>query len=176
MNYIDNELENVINNEFDYSNIIPEAESILYLVKYFENTWNQFLNICEEDEKRNQPLKYEFQNYNYKKGYSRFEIYIREKSYNNITCKSFNSLMDIVKSGQLKNVKSLEIIMELNYRRGKQYELVEHENTFRVIFKPYEILFTRHSNHNESGMNMIENDINEIMKKCKTANSIFCTK
>ena len=176
MNYIDEEKELVISNEFDYSNKLAEVEAIVYLAQYFENTYQQFLALCAEDEKKNEPLKYEFQKYNYKNSYSRFEIYIREKSYNNITCKSLSSLIDTVKKGQLKNVSSLEIIMELNYRRGKQYELETHENTFKLIFKPYEIVFTRNSNHNESQMNQIESNINKIMEQFKTANSIFCTK
>ena len=66
--------------------------------------------------------------------------------------------------------------MDLDFRRGNGDDLIEHENSFKVIFKPYEITFARKSNHNELKMNQIEYNINNILKQFTVANSIFCTK
>lgn len=176
MNYVNNEQEIVINNEYDYSNIVAEVENIAYLVQYFENTYNQFLKICEEDEKRNEPLKYEFQNYNFKNYYSTFAVNIRMKTYNNVTCNSLESFVETVKKGQVNNISCLEIAMELNYQRGSNDNKKKHENSFKIIFKPYDIIFARKSNYNEENMNQIEKNINEMLKKFKVANSVFCTK
>ena len=39
------EVETVINNEKDYSNIIPIAENIAYLIQYCDQVYNQFLKL-----------------------------------------------------------------------------------------------------------------------------------
>ena len=175
--FINEEELTVINNEYDYSNCIPTIECITYLVQYCDNVYRQFTELVIADEKKNEPLKYEFRNYNYRKSYGeRFEIYVKEKSYNNITCKDFATFQKAVSDGNLKNVDSLEIKMNLDYKRGKNSSLVDYENSFVIIFKPYEITFARKSNHNEFNMGEIENNIKDILNKFPVVNSIFCTK
>ena len=51
--YLDEEAITIVNNEYDYSNGIPTIESISYLVKYLDNVYKNFLNLIEEDEKKN---------------------------------------------------------------------------------------------------------------------------
>lgn len=175
--FIDEEVTTVINNEYDYSNIVPTQEMITYLVQYCDSVFKQFMALVYEDEKRNEQFKQEYKNYNYKKSYGEsLEIYIREKSYNNITCKDFASFQSAVNDGNLKNVSDLDIKLQLDYKRGREDSLVDYENSFSILFKPYEITFARKSNHNEANMNQIETTINEILKKFPVANSIFCTK
>lgn len=77
------EVEAAINNERDYSNIIPTAENIAYLVQYCEQVYNQLIKLIEDDEARNQKIKYDLQNYNFKKSFSEnFEVLVREKNFN----------------------------------------------------------------------------------------------
>ena len=78
----------VINNEFDHSNIIPTSDAVLYLVKYCDQM-NQYLKkMIDEDKEKNKKLKEEYQEHKYKKHYGQgLDIYIREKKYNNINCK-----------------------------------------------------------------------------------------
>ena len=81
---MDVEYEKTINNEFDYSNVIANPMDIAKIVQYCDNIYNQFVILLDEDEKRNEKLKYEFQIYNYKRCYSDgFTIYIKDKKYNN---------------------------------------------------------------------------------------------
>ncbi len=177
MDFYEEEKETVINNEFDYSNIIPTAEHIGTLVQYCENVYNQFLKLIEEDEQKNEKLKIEYKNYKYAKSYGeKFEVSIREKTYNNLDCKTYNSYIDAVNNGQLKEVHSLKINLDLDYKRGSGNNLNYHENSFTIIFKPYEIKFARKSNFNEENMNQIENTINKILQQFQKVNSIFCTK
>ena len=171
------ELETVINNEYDYSNIIATADNISHLVQYCEQLYDQLMKLIQEDEIKNEKFKYEFKNYNYNKHFGMcFEIKIRGKSYNVIECKSYNAYLEAVNSGQLKEVSSFEIDLKLNYRRGKKDNLKDYENSFKLIFKPYEIKFKRQSNHNESDINQIEIAICDILNKFPVANTIFCTK
>lgn len=167
----------VINNEFDYSNILPTTEAVSYLVQYCDQMNKQLTKLVEADEEKNRQFKPEYKEYNYKHSYGQqFEIYIREKSYNNITCKDYEIFDAAVKDGNLNNVSSMDIKLCMDFKRGKGDNLVEYENSFTIIFKPYEITFARKSNHNDMNMNQVEDQINSILKQFPVANCIFCNK
>lgn len=176
--YNNEEVETTINNEFDYSNIIVDVEHLAHIIQYCDNVYSDFKTLLDENEKRNEKLKYEFQTFDYKKSYgNRLNIRISKKNYyNDTSCKSYNSFMDAVHQGQLKNIAALEIELVLNYRRGTNFEFNEHENYFKIYFKPYDIKFFRKSNYNEKYMNQIEENMNAILKKFQIADSIFCSK
>ena len=177
MNYFEEETETVINNEYDYSNIIPTIENITYIVKYCDKIYNQFVKLVEGDENKNEKLRYDLQNYKYKKSYSEeFEVKIRNNLYNSITCKGYDSFVEAMNNKRIVNVESLEIKLNLSYKRGKIDTLSEHENSFSIVFRPYKVIFSRKSNHNEADMNQIENNINEILKIFPAVNTIFCSK
>lgn len=172
-----NEEELVINNEYDYSNIIPTEDKIIKIVEFCDQMYNNYLHLIEEDEKQNEKLKYEYQNYNFKNCYGmELEIKINSKNYNNISCKGYKAFLEIVSNNQLKNIDSLEIKLNLDYKKGKNNNLKEHQNSFNITFKPYEITFIRKSNYNEDTMNRIERIINKLLKEFSIANTIFCSK
>ncbi len=54
MDYLE---ETVINNEYDYSNIVPAVENITYIIQYCAQIYNHFLKLSEEDENKNERLK-----------------------------------------------------------------------------------------------------------------------
>lgn len=173
----DLEEETTINNVYDYSNIVPTIENIMPMIQYCDQVFNQFLKLIEEDEVRNEKLKYEFKNYNYKKSYrENFEVTIRQKNFNTISCKNYNSFVEAINSGQLLNIDRLEIELRLDYSRGKHLQLVHHENSFHISFKPYEIKFMRKANYKEEDMEQIENSLNTMLQKFSVANTIFCSK
>ena len=179
MDQQDIEKEVQVSNEFDYSNIVAEVQSISYLVQYCEALYNQLIKLASNDEEKNARLKSEFKNYEYKKTFNtKFEVLIKENgnSFANLNCKNYETFNEAVNSGHLKNVDTLTIELDLTYKRGKEFSLKDYENNFKIVFKPYNIKFTRKSNHSETFMNEIENNINEILKKFRVQNSIFCTK
>lgn len=168
----------VINNEFDYSNIVPTIETISYLVQYCDQLNKQLKKLVEEDDEKNKQFKYEYKDYLYKKSYGQeFRVYIKEKSYsNNITCNDYESFLSAVKGGNLNQVVGLDIRLCMDFLRGKEGNLEEHKNLFTIIFNPYDIKFARKSNHNDPTMNKVEEEINSILKQFPVANSIFCNK
>ncbi len=176
------ELEKEVFNEYDYSNIVPEVEPITYLVRYCDTVYNQLLDMMRQEEEKNEKLKSEFRFYEYKKNYNtKFEVVIRKKSkdfasINSIECDSYNKFMAAVNDGHLKNVDSLVIKLNLSYKKGKDYELTNYDNSFKISMNPYDIKLIRKSNHAEDIMNQIENTLNDILKKFKTQDSIFCSK
>ena len=90
------ESKSIINNEFDYSNILPTVDCIKYLISYCDRIYKQFVELVKKDEEKNLPFKPEYKNYIYGKSYnSGFEIYIAEKTYNNISCNGFFSIFNI---------------------------------------------------------------------------------
>lgn len=175
-----NELREVeISNDFDYSNIVADVESISFLVQYCDSIYQQFSKICEEDEEKNLKLKSEFKCFQYKKTYSTgLEIAIRDKvkNFNTMSCKNLESFKEAINAGHLKGADSLNITLDLSFKRGKNFQQKEYENIFKITFKPYDIKFNRKSNHDDSTMNLVENQINDVLKKFKTQNTIFCTK
>lgn len=170
--------ESIINTEYDYSNILPTIDWVAYLVQYCDQVYNQLLSFQKEEEEKNKQFKEEYREYNFKKKYSQgLEIYIREKNYhNNITCKNYNTFKTAVDDGNLNNVIGVEIKLNIDFERGRSGKYESHENTFAIIFKPYEITFSRKSNYNDQNMSEIEKQINEILKKFPVANCIFCNK
>ena len=103
------EVETVINNEYDYSNIVASGENIAYIVQYCENLYKQFLALVEQDERKNEALKYEYKNYEYGKHFKcEFTITIKNSGLNNIICKSLYYLYKLLKGGsyELKDRKN----------------------------------------------------------------------
>ncbi len=171
-----NDTEISINNRFDYSNIIPDVNNITYIIQYLDGLYNQFKKLVDEDEMKNEKLKYDYRNYNYKHHFiSGLEIRVR-KEFNTITLKNFASYTETLKNNQVINIDSLDIELNLCYYRGKEGDLTEYRNTFTISFKPYEIVFTRASNQKVPEMDQIEKTINDMMKKFHVANTIFCSK
>ncbi len=176
MNYNGNLTEQIVNNEFDYSNTIANEQSVLLLAKYIDDIYKRMLAIFEEDERKNEKLKWEFKDYAYKKSYVRLEFTMKNKNYGSIECETYEALVNYAKAGNINNLISFEIKMTLDYSRGKGDSLIKIENLFNVIIKPYEITFTRKSNYDEVYMKQIEDGINSILKQFKIENTIFCSK
>lgn len=177
MEYFDDNIETSINNEYDYSNMIVTVQSVDFVARLCDHFYNYFLSLVESDEAKNEKLKYEFQNYEYKKSYlDSFKIMIQNKSYNSIYCKSYDSFVDAVNKGQVKNVNCLEIELNLSYQRGTTSKFVNHENVFNITFKPYNIVFTRKSNFKEVNMDKVETSINELLEQIPVVDTIFFSK
>lgn len=173
-NYIDENTPFGIHNQHYYSTIVPTEECIIYLVQYCDDEYNKFNALTDEVEK-NKEQHGEY-SYSFKKGSMTFEVTLRGKSYNNVTCDSFLEFEQAIEGKGLKEISSLEIKMDLNFKRDREDASAEHQNSFVITFRPYEISFIRKSNHNETMMNQIEINIDEVLKRFPSINSIFATK
>lgn len=174
MNQEEKKLE--INKEFDYSNSVPELSVISILVQYCDSYYRQLIKMCEVDEAKNEKLKSEYKVFQYKKSYNtKFEVAIKENGFSNLLS-NYDSFVETINEGHLTNVESLTLTLDLSFKRGQNMATKEHENLFKIVFKPYSIVFTRKSNYIDENMEQIENVINGILKKLKVQNTIFCTK
>ena len=91
-------------------------------------------------------------------------------------CDYIDSFISAYKNGSLKKVNEVTITLNLYFYRGKGGQEVEHENSFVISFKPYNIKFIRQSNHEDSNMDQIEKQFDAILSEMAVANSIFCDK
>jgi hypothetical protein len=170
-------VKKIINNQYDYSNIIPMLDAVSYLVEYCDKTNNLFSELTDKDEEKNKQYKIEYREYQYKKDYGQqFSVAIYDKDYKCIRCKDFDSFMVAVRDGNLNNVSLLEINLYLGFYSGKGDNLEMHNNKFEIIFKPYATSFTRTADHDDNIMNKIESEIIDILNQFPSANSIFCNK
>lgn len=169
--------KDIINNEYDYSNILPTISSITYLVAFCDNIYKQFIEIMAKEEKKNKPFKEEYKEYNFKKVYSNsFNVEIKMQPFNILECKDIEDFKSAINNGNLKKVAALNIKMNIDFQRGIGNNLKKHENSFIISFNPYDIKFKRKSNFSDPNMTKIEDNIKVILNKFGVANTIFCDK
>jgi len=168
----------IVNNEYDYSNIVPEIDNIVALVKQCSLYYAQLLKLEEEDAKKNERLKVDYQSFQYAKSYSSgFKVsFQKNDSYNSNDFENYESFKSAVDSGFVRDAGKLTIHLDLSYRSGSGSDLTENSNEFTISFEPYNIKFTRKSNKANQNMDQIEYAINELLKRFKVQNTIFCSK
>lgn len=173
--------EKLINPRYDYSNIIPNKEYVKVLAQYCFAVYNHLLKMFEEDKKKNERLKSEYKNFEYMKHYSTgIEIIVRERvkegqltgsSFDFIDYKSFVDYID-----RKTRLDSLKIKLDLSFKRGGEFENKEYINVFTISFEPYNIIFSRESNHEDESMDQIEQYIKSVLDRFNTEDTIFYSK
>lgn len=176
-----NENKKIINPQYDYSNIVPDKEHIKILVQYCFAVYNQLLKLFEENEKKNERLKPEYKNYEYKKHYETgIEIISKERAKagefigSTFTFKDFKTFIDYI--DRKPKLDSLKISLNLSFKRGQEYENTEHLNSFKISFEPYNITFTRKSNCEDESMDQIEHYIKSVLDRFNIQDTIFYSK
>ena len=169
-------MEVTINREYDYSNIVPEIDKVQLLVEYCSKVYENFIKLVDEDEAKNEKIKYEFKNYTYKRHFGEeFSVTIYHE-YNHVDCKNYQSFMELVSSNQVSNINRLDIELDINFKRGTGDNLETYENKYKISFKPYDIKFIRNSNRKDEEFETIEDNIKKILNVFKQQNSIFYSK
>ena len=169
---------NIINNEYDFSNIVVDIEHLEGLIRFLDGLNKQLKKLADEDEEKNKQFKEEYKEYKYKETFGQgLDIYIKYESFSsNITCKDFESFESAVKNGNIKNLRGIDIKLCLDFKRGNGSNLVDYDNLFKITFEPYNITFIRKSNHNDEIMDQIEKKIVATMNQFQVINTIFCSK
>ncbi len=168
--------EEIIINDFDYSNIVPVIDGVNYLVQYLYSCYMDYLGLLEEGKRRNESLSYEYRNYDYKDSFSKFRVSITKKDNGMINCNNYEQYLNLVQSEKTMRLKEVEISITMNYERGQGRNTITCKNSFVVKFAPYDITFQRKSNYKDEYMDKIENFTNEILNKFNRVNTIFCSK
>ena len=169
------ETKDIIENTYNFSDTIITVEVIDYIAKYFQSIIDYYEKLFIEDEQKNEKLKYDFQNYSYKKSYNTgLDITIGSKEYSSIHCNNYNSFKQMINENKAKNLGFFNIELSINYKSGNNNNLIEHNNNFSIKMKPYDIIFKCSSNNSDSEMNNVEEYIiNEIFNKIPHVPTIF---
>ena len=168
--------EELIINEYDYSNIIAIKDGIDYLVQYMDSCYKQYLDLVEKDKERNKNLAFEYRDFDYGNSFDSFTVIVWSKGFDSITCKTNEQYLNLSKEGKIKNVKELTITLKMNYERGQRNNKISCKHSFIVTFKPYDISFKRQSNYSDDLMDKIETMIKGILDKFTTIDTIFYSK
>lgn len=165
----------MINRVYSYNNAVPMLDYVLDLCKYLDAKNNELLALNEADEKKNQDLKFEYREYEHKKAYSAgFVIYLYSKVQRNLpSVHSYAELEKLHASGLLKQLMHMTIELKYTFGVGKNNEVVEHRNEFKIEFRPYDISFTRASNYDDAVANEIEEVIKRKMGEFVSYETIF---
>lgn len=175
--YIDESILKTINNKYDYSTAIVGTEQFMYIVNYLENIAKNFLDMLAKEEEKNKNLKFELQHFDYKQVYGvGFKINLRNKELGYMNYKDLNVFRQDFNDKKLKNLEYVELVLDLSFKRGIGFELTDYNNKFTICFKPYEIVFTRESDHNVMLMNQLETNIKNMLDQLPLVDTIFCSK
>jgi hypothetical protein len=175
--FIDESIEKTINNKYDYSNAIVGNEQFMYIVNYFENIMKNFSDILDKEEEKNSTLKYDYKHYDYKRTFSTgFKINLRNDKVGYKDYSDINVFKEDFNNKLLTNLENVSLVLDLTFQRGIGTNLPYYTNKFKVEFRPYEIVFSRESDHNVMIMNQIENNIKSMLDQLPVVNTIFCSK
>ena len=159
-----------IKNEHEYTDKIVNSYSIGVLSNYCESIYKAFLDLCKHDEKMNKELSYEKRSYHYKKKNVSFEIYAVDKELNHYSFETYNAYINSINIGNLDDVNSLSLKLNLSYSKGRNGGLEDYINEYEIMFKPYSIIVERTSNHKDESMDQVEESINNIIEKLPSEN------
>lgn len=164
----------VTENIHNITNALVTAEELLSFVKYCQNECFRLKNLIVEDAKKNDPLRREYQAYEYGEIYGNdLKITISKHNSNSIVIKSYQEFESACNQGLLKKVDHLDIDLQLSYFKGNNLEKDIYKNEFFIRFKPFDILIQRKSNHVEAYMDGVEKNILNYIEKFDKADTIF---
>lgn len=163
-----------VNHEYLYPNVLVVREYVENLAGFCYKAYRALSKKVTEEEEKNEPLKYEHREYDYKKSYGmRFKIYIWTNNSGSLEYDSDDALRTAAANGRLNDVSSLKIEMDLDFGRGKEGAIEEHKNEFVISFRPYDIKFVRNSNYNDPEMDDLEKQIVNLMEDFPATKTIF---
>lgn len=173
-------LEEVTKIQEDFSSSIVTAEAILNIAYVLEEEYQKMMKIFEEEEIQNKKLKPEYQEYQYKKGFTRlsFVFYYNDRHARE-EVDSYETMYKLYQKGKMENVSNVLMVCNLDYSSMKGKNLSSRkrkENKIEIIFKPYDIKLIKTSNTKEPLIDAIFERLTEEMRKMKIENTIFCSK
>ena len=172
-------LDEVTKTQEDFSSSIVTAEAVLNIAYALEEEFQKMMKLFEEEEIQNKKLKPEYQEYKYKKGFTRlsFVFYYNDKHARE-EVDSYETMYKLYQKGKLENVSNILMVCNLDYSsmKGKNLQSRKRfENKIEIIFKPYDIKLIKTTNTKEPLIDNIFKRLIEEMQKMKVENTVFCS-
>ena len=172
-------LDEIIKTQEDFSSSIVTAEAVLNIAYALEEEYQKMMKLFEEEETQNKKLKPEYQEYKYKKGFTRlsFVFYYNDK-HSREEVDSYETMYKLYQKGKLENVSNILMVCNLDYSsmKGKILQSRKRfENKIEIIFKPYDIKLIKTTNTKEPLIDNIFKRLVDEMRKMKVENTVFCS-
>ena len=152
-----------------------QCSTMYWMCKYLDAKYRELEALVAQDEVKNQDLKYEYREYSHKKAYSAgYTIYLYSKTQRSVpAAHSYAELEQMKNSGLLKQLRRMTIEVNYDYGVGKDNQINDYHNEFKLSFEPYEIVFTRVSDYDNETINEIEETVKRKMNEFLYYETIF---
>ena len=163
-----------VNHEYLYPDLLAVREYVEHLVSFCDQTYRKFTKLTEDDAAKNEPLKYEFREYNYKKSWPfEFRVHFWTNSMVSVDFDNESAFRAAVNNGQLNDISKLIIDLGLSFGRGKEGSVTEHKNEIKIEFAPNNTKYTRVSSFADPEIDEIEKQIISALEDFPSTKTIF---
>ena len=157
----------------EFTNLLAVREYVEDLAKNCFALYDSFKKAMNEDEARNEPLKYDLRNYNYHTNYSDVcEIHVRVNG-SSTDYKDFATFLSALNGGLVQGVSDMRILLNMSYRSGPNNSLVEHNHKFTISFSPEKTSFLYEANYDDPTMNGLCDQILAKLEDFPATTTIF---
>lgn len=161
-----------IKDEKEFTNLLAVREYVDDLVKYCFGMFDSFSKTVQEDEAKNEPLKFELREYQFRKSYSQeCSVHVRNNGINDY--KTYDAFNMALNSGHIQGCDGLNLFLDMSFRRGKDGALEEHNHKFTVKFNPDGSSFSYEANYDDPTMNGIRDKLIAKLEAFPATTTIF---
>ncbi len=160
-----------IKDEKEFTNILAVREYVDDLVKYCFGMYDSFSRTVQEDEARNEPLKFELREYKFHKSFSSdcsVHIFPGGTDY-----KSYGEFVLALNGGNIQGIGELTLRLDLSFRRGSNNQLEEHNHKFTIKMSPELTKFSYEANYDDPTMNDIRDKLIAKLEAFPATTTIF---
>lgn len=156
----------------EFTNLLAVREYIDDLIKYCFGMYESFSKTVQEDEAKNEQLKFELRNYQFHHSYSAdCNVYVYGSNGN--TYKTYDAFAMALKSGHVQGITNLSITLDLSFRRGGYNTLEDHNHKFEMKFRPELASFSYEANYEDPAMSGIRDKLMAKMEDFPATTTIF---
>ena len=145
-----------IKNNHDHTNLLAVREYVDDLVKYCFGIYASFQKTQAEEEQRNERLKLEYREYQFRKSYSAHCEVVIYAGGQRTEFTDYANFQSAMLGGMILGVDYLQISLNLSHYVGKYDSRDEHQHEYTIRFEPAKSYFLYAANMDDQNMNIIE--------------------
>lgn len=165
-----------IKNNHDHTNLLAVREYVDDLVKYCFGIYASFQKTQAEEEQRNERLKLEYREYQFRKSYSEHCQVVIYAGGQRTEFTDYANFQSALLGGMILGVDYLQISLNLSHYVGKYDSRDEHQHEYTIRFEPAKSYFLYAANMDDQNMNIIETQIEERLNSFPASITIFSKK
>lgn len=137
----------------NFTCLLAVREYVEDIVKNCFALYDSFKKTMDEDEKKNEQLKFEFRNYNYYHSYADCcKVHAYGIGISN-DYEDYQTFVSALNGGLIQGINELKITLNLSFRTGTHEHFVDHNHEFKITFKPEITTIVYEANFDDATMN-----------------------